>query len=722
MASPPLRVFFLWHFHQPWYVTFDGQPARLPWVRLHALKDYASLPALFSAHPRVPHAANLVPGLLDQIEMLTKGGSDSFLEIARTPVSEWDSGAARFVLENFFSVNDRVLARFPRYAELKARAEASTAFAEADFRDLVVLFHLAWSSPALLKDPLLVHLRKRGHGYTEDEKTSLLDRQAAALSEVIPAWKAAFASGNVEAATSPYHHPILPLLADSSVARQSLPDAPLPSPRFSHPDDARSQLTLGLSTFERHFGFRPKGMWPPEGALSEAALALLGEAGVSWVASDEALLFHSPPVSRQSFGEGDRARLLFRPWKLTGVASPAVFFRDRVLSDRIGFSYATWEPSDAATDFVARLVSIRNAAPEAELVVPVILDGENAWETYPENGEPFLNALAAALETRDDIRVVTPSQALAEIPPTPLEGLVAGSWVNGTLATWIGSPAKNRAWTLLGAARNALGGFVAAAPVVPPAEVLAGRADAAATAKAALFAAEASDWFWWFGDDHTSAHDAVFDELFRRHLAAAYRAAGRPVPAPLLEPVDPASAPAFEAPLLPLWPSIDGTDDGAETGWEGAGRAAARPRGTMHRGAGLVKELLFGASSSGDPLFLRLEPGESGASALAGLTLRVEFMVAGAPEPAAFEAVVAPGVTDPNGARIALGTGPGGVLEARLPLGVPHTGPLVFRVRVLDANGRVAEAIPADGWLRFTPPGPASSAVSLLRSKARPAV
>jgi alpha-amylase/alpha-mannosidase (GH57 family) len=684
-------------------------------VRLHALKDYAALPALFAANPRVPHAANLVPGLLDQIAMLAGGASDAFLEIARAPVAAWDAGARRYALENFFSVNERVLARSARYADLRRSADRGRPFSEADFRDLVVLFHLAWSSPELLKDPLLVHLRKRAHGFSEDEKTALLDRQRVALSEVIPAWTSAFASGNVEAATSPYHHPILPLLADSGVARESLPDAPLPSPRFSHPEDARSQIALGLSTFQRHFGFRPKGIWPPEGALSEAALALLGEAGVSWVATDEALLLRSPPVSHLAFGEGDRARLLFRPWKLTGVASPAIFFRDRVLSDRIGFSYATWNASDAAADFVARLVSIRAAAPEAELAVPVILDGENAWETYPENGEPFLNALATALAGRDDIRVVTPSQAAAEIPAAPLEGFVAGSWVNGTLATWIGSPAKNRAWSLLATAREALAGFVAAAPVVPPAEVLAGRADAPAAAKAALFAAEASDWFWWFGDDHTSAHDAVFDELFRRHLAAAYRAAGRPVPAELLEPVDPAHAAAFETPLRPLWPAIDG-GDGSE-GWEGAGRVATRARGTMHRGAGFVNEMLFGASASGDPLFLRLEPAaDAGASALAGLTLRVELLVAGSDDPAAFEALVAPGVTEVNGARIALGS----ALEARLPLGVARTGPLVFRARLLDAKGRIVEAIPPDGWLRFSPPGPASSAASLIARRAGP--
>ena len=206
----------------------------------------------------------------------------------------------------------------------------------------------------------------------------------------------------------------------------------------------------------------------------------------------------------------------------------------------------------------------------------------------------------------------------------------------------------------------------------------------------------------------------MFDELFRRHLAAAYRAAGRPVPVSLLEPVDPAHAPAFESPLRPLWPAVDG-GDGRD--WEGAGRVTVRPRGTMHRAAGLVNEMLFGASASGDPLFLRFEAADgTGAAAFQGLTLRVEFLSAGAAAPVAFETAVAPGVASVNGARIALGA----ALEARLPLGVPHAGPLVFRARLLDAKGRVAEAIPADGWLRFTPPGPASSMVSLRREKEKP--
>jgi alpha-amylase/alpha-mannosidase (GH57 family) len=211
--------------------------------------------------------------------------------------------------------------------------------------------------------------------------------------------------------------------------------------------------------------------------------------------------------------------------------------------------------------------------------VPVILDGENAWETYPDNGEPFLAALAAALAGRDDIRVVTPSTALAEVPAAPLDGLVAGSWVNGTLATWIGSPAKNRAWTFLGAAREALAGFIAAAPVVAPGEVIAGRADAAAAAKAALFAAEASDWFWWFGDDHTSAHDPVFDELFRGHLAArTARGAARARRAPRARGPQARARRSRAAPA-----SLARRRRRGGAGWEGAGRAAVKPAGTMHR-------------------------------------------------------------------------------------------------------------------------------------------
>lgn len=709
MESAPVRVFFLWHFHQPWYPELDGSPARLPWVRLHALKDYADLPALLAEDPRVPHAANLVPALLDQLELAANGGRDTFLDLAQTPVSSWDSTAVDFALENFFSAHPRTMVPFPRYAELLRRKvqylpagpEAlRRSFTAEDLRDLVVYFHLAWSGERLSRDPLVLKLKKRGHRFSEEEKDALLARQAAFLGEVLPAWRKAFSSGVVEAATSPYHHPIVPLLLDTASAREAVPNLPLPSLRFRHPEDARAHLSLGLSVFEKHFGFRPAGMWPPEGSLSEETIGLLAQAGVAWTASDEEVLLHSMPMGRFSSEPGDRARAIFRPWRLHD-RGPALFFRDRVLSDRIGFSYATWPAADAAADFVARLLSIRAAAPDAELVVPVILDGENAWETYPENGAPFLRALTRALAKEPRVSVTTPSRALAQVPAARLEKLVAGSWVHGTFTTWIGAPAKNRAWEHLARARDAMGEAVGAAAVRSPLDVLGGTVAPAEKARAALMAAEASDWFWWFGDDHTSAHDAVFDALFRSHLETAYRALSLPAPKALDTPVDEHVA---SAPLLstaPISPVIDGKRaDYFE--WLGSGRLSGQPHGgAMNRGAGLLKEVFFGLDPSGKTLFLRLDAVTPPASAaLAGRSVRIQVPTEGPDAAAAstWEIALVPGVTGSNGWK----AGVDRIVEIAIPApAVPAGTPLSLRVVLLDEKGHELEALPTEGWIRF---------------------
>ncbi|HUM01415.1 MAG TPA: glycoside hydrolase [Thermoanaerobaculia bacterium] len=706
MSAGPLRVFFLWHFHQPWYADFAGGPTHLPWVRLHALKDYADLPLLLSAEPRVPHACNLVPSLLDQIEVLSRGGSDLFLDVARTPAAEWDGPTVAFALANFFSAHPRMIDALPRLAELKRRLPSAAddlaasglrrSFSRGDLRDLVVLFHLAWSGQTLSKDPLLVRLRKRGHGFSEEEKNALLDRQQAFLAEVIPAWKSALATGNLELTTSPYHHPILPLLVDTNAAREARPDLPLPHRRFARPDDAREQLALGLSTFQRHFGFRPEGMWPPEGAVSEASLALMAEAGVRWVATDEDVLLQSLFHPEKHFGEGDKARTVFHPYRLERGASPVLFFRDRVLSDRIGFSYATWDPAAAAADFLARLHAIRAAVPDDDLVVPVILDGENAWETYPENGAPFLRALAAILAT-NGVVVMKPSDVLRAMEPRPLPRLVAGSWVDGNLRTWIGAPAKNRAWDLLIQIRDGLAAEVAAAPALSPPEILKGGAPPAAVAKAALFAAEASDWFWWFGDDHTSAHDAVFDALFRAHLVTACRALGHPVPPELEHPVERRIVAPAVLRTSPLSPHLDGQPpDFFE--WLGAGRHSARPKGTMERGIGPVKEILFGGDAQGERVFLCLNPSAPPASAsLENKRLRVAFPGSDGETATVHEVALRPGVSSQGECSVAVGR----VVEIALPRPKTPGRAVTFRVHLLDGEGRELETIPDGDFIRF---------------------
>ena len=706
MSDGSLRVFFLWHFHQPWYADFAGGPTHLPWVRLHALKDYADLPLILSEEPRVPHACNLVPSLLDQIEILSRGGSDLFLDVARTPAGEWDGETVAFALNNFFSAHPRMIEALPRYAEMKTRlargaaplaaSGLSRSFSRQDLTDLVVLFHLAWSGHVLRSDPLLVKLKKRGHGFSEEEKNALLDRQKEFLSDVIPAWKRAAASGTIELTTSPYHHPILPLLVDSSSAREAAPDLPLPHARFARPEDARAHLEMGLTSFERHFGFRPGGMWPPEGSISTAALALMAGAGVVWTASDEEVLLRSLGQSTQLFGEGDKARTVFRPWRLAHGASPVLFFRDRTLSDRIGFSYASWDPVQAAEDFVARLRRIRAAGGEG-LVVPVILDGENAWETYPENGALFLRALARSLAAAEGITVVKPSDVVRSAEPRTLPHLVSGSWVDGNFRTWIGAPAKNRAWDLLGRVREMLAEDVAGALALSPPEILRGGSPGPAVAKAALFAAEASDWFWWFGDDHTSAHDAVFDALFRGHLVTACRALGRRVPPELEQPVERRIAAPAVVSTSPISPHIDGqAPDFFE--WLGAGRHAARPRGTMERGIGPVKEVLFGGDASGERVFFCLNPSAPPADAsLAGKRVRIVFAAADGEPPIAHEIDLVPGHSKLAGGELGLAR----VAEIALPRPRIAGRALAFRLFVHDAEGHELESIPAEDYIRF---------------------
>jgi alpha-amylase/alpha-mannosidase (GH57 family) len=707
VSDGSLRVFFLWHFHQPWYADFAGGPTHLPWVRLHALKDYADLPLLLSEEPRVPHACNLVPSLLDQVEILARGGSDFFLDVARTPAGEWDGETVAFALNNFFSAHPRMIETFPRYVELQARMQGGgvplvasrlkRSFSRRDLTDLVVLFHLAWSGQALRSDPLLVKLKKRGHGFSEEEKNALLDRQKEFLTDVIPAWRRAAASGTIELTTSPYHHPILPLLVDSTSAREAVPALPLPHARFARPEDARAHLEMGLASFERHFGFRPAGMWPPEGSISTAALALMAEAGVVWTASDEEVLLRSLGQSAHLSGEGDRARTVFRPWRLAHGASPVLFFRDRRLSDRIGFSYATWDPVRAAGDFVERLQGIRTAAGGEDLVVPIILDGENAWETYPENGALFLRALARSLATADGIAVVKPSDVVGSTEPRTLPRLVSGSWVDGDFRTWIGSPAKNRAWDLLGRVRETLAAEVAGAPALSPPEILRGSAPGPAVAKAALFAAEASDWFWWFGDDHTSAHDAVFDALFRGHLITACRALGRPVPPELEQPVERRIAASAVVSTSPISPHIDGQPpDFFE--WLGAGRHAARPRGTMERGIGPVKEILFGGDASGQRVFFCLNPSAPPAdSSLDGKRVRIVFAGPDGEPPTAHEIALVPGHSEQAGGELGLAR----VAEIALPRPRISGKVVAFRLFLLDGEGRELEAIPAEDYIRF---------------------
>jgi len=549
MPERKLDLVFLWHMHQPDYRAHTGEDGAgefaLPWVLLHALKDYADMAGHLERHPQIRAVVNFVPVLLDQIEdysaQITSGRyRDPLLRmLARPDLDGLDLGERRLLLETCFCGNHTtMLAPFPHYLRLHnlyrmLAKEGEAAFAYlsgAYFADLVTWYFLAWSGETeRRRAPLLADLMTKGRGYSHDDRLALLAWVGEVLRGIIPRYRALMERGQIEISATPQTHPLGPLLLDFRAARESLPDAVLPA--MSGYPGGRSRLEAHIeaakASHARRFGAPPAGMWPAEGAVSAPLVTLFAEHGCRWLASGEGVLRNSLHAVAQP-----AARAAYRPWQLADDSATTLFFRDERLSDLIGFEYARWHGRDAARHFVTQLELIAAEAPAGETpVVGVILDGENAWEHYPYNGYYFFDDLYALLEAHPAIRTTTYGEIVGRAAPPPratLPHLTAGSWVYGSLSTWIGDPDKNRAWDLLCAAKQGYDLVVGSGRLT---------AAEARAAEAQLAVCESSDWFWWFGDYNPSQAVASFDRLFRHNLASLYRLLRLPVPAQLAVPL-----------------------------------------------------------------------------------------------------------------------------------------------------------------------------------------
>jgi alpha-amylase/alpha-mannosidase (GH57 family) len=532
------RVAILWHMHQPFYEDLATGEHILPWVRLHGLKDYYGMVALMREFPGVKVTFNLVPSLLVQLEAFAaERARDRHLELGLKAAEALTDEERAFCIENFFHAHRaRMIDPYPRYRQLaekrggnggglSARAQASQ-FSVAELRDLQVWHKLAWLDPYYLEGDARVRaLVERGRDFSEQDKAVLRSVELELLRKVIPEYRDASDRGQVELSTSPFFHPILPLLCDTDVYLRTHPQSRMPRERFNHPEDAVEQLARAVSCHERLFGARPRGVWPSEGSVSDEMVPLVAGAGFDWMATDEGILARTlgRAFTRDGVGNVEQPETLYRPYMVRGKGGQvACGFRDHTVSDLIGFSYASWNADVAADDFVRRLVeagrryATRTAGQEATIFV--ILDGENAWEHYPGQGRPFLRALYARLASHPDLKTVTMGEACAGAADS-LTTIFPGSWINSDFYIWIGHPDDHRAWSQLAEARKVVD---AVGPAVPEA--------ALARAREELFIAEGSDWFWWYGDDHSSDHDLEFDDLFRRHVRNAYRALERPIP------------------------------------------------------------------------------------------------------------------------------------------------------------------------------------------------
>jgi len=632
------RVALLWHMHQPFYQDLVTGEHILPWVRLHAIKDYWGMVALLKEFPGVRMTFNLVPSLLVQVEAFARDEArDRHLELGLKPADSLSEDERGFCVEQFFHAHrPRMIDPHPRYAELLARRGTNGSglsarsqagqFSVDDLRDLQVWHKLAWVDAQYVDtDPRVRSLVAKGRGFSEEDKALLRVVELELLGRVIPEYREAARRGQVELSTSPFYHPILPLLCDSEVFLRTHPHSRTPREPFRHPEDAFEQLTRAAALHERLFGRKPDGLWPSEGSVSDAMVPLVARAGFRWMATDETILARSigHDFTRNGGGHVEQPELLYRAYRVGGAGlNVACAFRDHTLSDLIGFTYASWPAEQAADDFVGRLVAAgerhRSRAGGSEATIFVILDGENAWEHFEGQGRPFLRALYARLQSHPDLRTVTMSEACADAAE-PLASIFPGSWINGDFYIWIGHADDHRAWSQLGDARHALES--------PPAGV---SEASLARAREELLIAEGSDWFWWYGDDHSSDHDLEFDELFRRHVRNVYRALEAPIPEELFVTNITTRPPVtrIRRPTGFIRPTIDG-EITSYFEWIGAGSVEGMTEaGAMHQIAARAEGItLVGFGFDEEHLFVRVESRRSMRDLLVGtLGLTVRFL------------------------------------------------------------------------------------------------
>lgn len=550
MSDKKLLLNLYWHMHQPDYRDLVTGEYVLPWTYLHALKDYSDMAYHLEQNKAARVSFNFVPILVEQLQDYaeqSRAGEwrDPLLRLLANPdLDNITDAECQLIVDSCFKAHhEKMLSPFPHYQRLLKLYELVAPimqngqfhYLSAQYKaDLLVWYHLAWTGEGLRrKNKTVQALMQKGLLFTLQDRQALLGVISETLQGILPRYQALLAKGQIEMSTTPYYHPILPLLIDLKSTRDAMPEAPLPH-SSNYPDGytrAIAHVEAAQRYHEEIFGQKAAGMWPAEGAVSHAALSLLAEEGVAWAATGQGVLANS--LRKLGLAHEQAQDYLYQPYKVTnGQQDIVCFFRDDHLSDKIGFEYSKQYASEAVHDFVQSLEHILAHSEDQTPVVSVILDGENAWEYYPYNGFYFLQELYQALASHDAIQMTTFSDVLAmqqvkQLPePRLLNDICAGSWVYGTFSTWIGEAAKNRAWDLLCEAKRQYDQHVH---------------ELSATAKEKcqqqLALCEGSDWFWWFGDYNNAQSVQSFDQLYRRNLSNLYQLLGLTPPAHLSQPI-----------------------------------------------------------------------------------------------------------------------------------------------------------------------------------------
>ncbi|MFZ1947727.1 MAG: glucodextranase DOMON-like domain-containing protein [bacterium] len=647
----PLRLAILWHQHQPRYFKDPATGEFLePWVRIHGIKDYYDMVAILERYPEIKFTVNLTPVLLSQLEEMIAAwrafaarvpsggrpdaipGCDRWVRLALTPPEALTDEDKALILQNCFRMpRETMIDPHPRFAELADGKRGDSpeglrltiaAYTDRDWRDLQAWFNLAEFDPDFQEGEVVLPdgrtasvagLVAKGRDFTDADLVEIIATQFKILENIVEVHKRFAARGQIEVITSPFYHPILPLVCDTDVAAEADPSLELPS-RFAYPEDARAQVEAACEAHRAVFGSRPRGMWPSEGSVSDAVVPIAAAAGLDWIASDEEVLAKS--LGRSPLGAEHKYRMYYVS---RDGARVGVIFRDHRMSDEIGFLYSKMSGVEGANELVRKLydVAVAMQAHEGDYVVPIIMDGENAWEQYERDGKDFFHSLYSQLASARWLETVTVSEAFEAAPPTETLGhLAPGSWITPNFNTWIGEPEENKAWEYLTRARAEV---AARAAALPPAT-----RDAVMNE---VYIAEGSDWFWWYGLDQGSGNDESFDGAFRGTLGRIYDMLGLARPDHLSVPIVSA---APREPTSAIRGTISPSADGAVSGpaeWAEAGYMADSEAGAMARAGGdLLAGLYYGYDKRN--LWLRIDTGVS-PEALAARGCRASVCLSG---------------------------------------------------------------------------------------------
>lgn len=530
-----LSIAIIWHMHQPVYRARKNEIYLMPWVRLHAVKDYLDMLVIADKYPNLKLNFNLVPVLLDAIyEYGYNEAHDIYSKLTITPVEELNDEEKTFIINHFFDANyQNMVFHHEAYKKLYDKRFSRedigiNDFTPQEYSDIMAWFNLSWIDPHWRSHPILDKLASRDTGnFSLKDRIAILKCQRDIIRQIIPTYKKYQEEGKIELSTSPYFHPILPLLADIKDAEKSNPNIVPPEIQSDMHEDAVAQTKSALDRFEELFGKRPSGVWPSEHCISEKTLQMLQELGVRWTISDEGVLEQS---LRKEFVRDFRG-YLENPYDLChsyeykkGKKSINIIFRDAVLPNLIGFEYPNYDPQKAANDLYERIKSIHSKlqnSPDKKHLLTIAMDGENCWENYSEDGNLFLDTFYKLLSEDEDLETTLVSDYLNDITKImPLKKVHPGSWINRDFMLWVGEPTKNLAWQYLDRTRCDLKEFEK--------EEL----DSVLLKQAwqEIYVCEGSDWFWWYGEPNDSGQDNIFDLLFRSHLKNVYKILDKPTP------------------------------------------------------------------------------------------------------------------------------------------------------------------------------------------------